>query len=998
MAEYLDIIVRLKKSGAAGIKEVEKDIKGVGAAASSSTGILRGFVGQLAAIAATVGAGTFLKSTVTTFAEFDDVMRQAGAVTGATKEEMQAMTDVAKEMGATTRYTASQSADGLRLMGMAGFEAQEAIDALPGVLNLAAAGSLDLGTAADIATNILSGFGLEVENLGRVNDVLVKTFTSSNTTLTELGEAFKLVGPIAKGVGADFEELLAAIGRLGDAGLKGTLAGTALRGAIDALLNPTKEEAALLKQLAERAGQTSFTVKDAQGNFIGFKKVIEQLEAAGLKGDEALKLFGQRAGPGMAALLQVGSKGLGEFTGTLKTVGPVSQEIASEMEAGIGGAIRETKSAFEAVKIAIGEAFGDDIIKAIRTAKEYLLDWVNVIKEMKSNGTIEAYAETARIAFEVITKAVKTAYHEVDSFTKLVIAGISAVSGDLETAKIALDDYVKGNDKFLEQKGLIAAASVRQKKAIEEEIEATQKQINLIKEKIQRNKEDLNGWRAKVLGTKAYQEEIQKNQEKLDALEAKMSGLSQKKATFEAKIEFEGIKALEDVGTWTRDAGKTLEDAAKPSGPIGKGTQKVQKTASTIINPEEVKRSLASSLSVIRAELDTESAAIESEYSQGLLKLDEYYAQREAIIKRRIQSETNLLQQAASAENDPKKKDAINAQIYIKEQELERSLIELENDRYEELKRLDEKKLQDQQKINDAKLKAEQAFNDQKERVRDVGQGLDAEFQKELADLQERQNREREIVEKGLQDQAQIKEFYRNQELEKDKLLQDQKKRLQEAQLETAAGIAGSLSDVFGSVYEATGKKQKEFFYAQKAAAVAQATINIAQGITKAWGQGGIWGAIGAAAVATAGALQIAKILSTGYAEGGEVKGHSPHSKADNIPARLTAGEYVMPVSAVQKYGKGTMEALRQQAIPKEALSNFSMPGIRYGSSHFASGGAVSAGPSGESSQGQQKAEFKIINYTDRNELLSALATPEGQDAMVNVISSNREKISRVLR
>lgn len=994
--ERLNIVVQVQNAGAAaGLKTVKSGINGVGTAAKSSTGILRGFVGQLAAIAGTVGTAAFIKNTISTFSDFDDVMRQAGAVTGATADEMKAMTEIAKEMGKTTRFTASQAADGLRLMGMAGFEAGEAVAALPGVLNLASAGSLDLGTAADIATNVLAGFGLEVENLGQVNDVLVKTFTSSNTTLTELGESFKLVGPIAKGVGADFEELLAAIGKLGDAGLKGSLSGTALRGAINALLNPTKEEAKLMGELAQRIGVTELQVKNADGSFVGFTQIIKQLEKAGLQGDEALALFGQRAGPGMAALLQVGSAELEKMTQKLKTAGGTAEEIATKMEAGIGGATRELVSAFEALKIALGEAFSEDLVQGIRAARDIMVQWVDKVKELKEDGSLQAYADSVKVVFKTIVEAVKIAYFEVDSFTKLLIAGVAAVSGNMDIARAAIDDFIKSNDELLESKGLLRSANIREMEAIDDNIAATKKQIEITKEKIAQNKEDLNSWRANVLGTKAYQEELDKNQKKLTALEQQLQGLSGKKSVIQTRIDVEDIDKLSGVGKWSRDAGKALEDAAKPSGPIGKGTTKIQEATSKVVDENKLKRSLSTSLAIINAELDTQAASIEAEYSQGLLKLDEYYAQREALIKKRIESETNLLREKAAQEDDVTKKDAINAQIYVKEEALQRAIIELENDRYEAVKKIEDKKLDDQKKMNDARLKAEQVLKDQQERLRDVGQGLDTQFQQELADLQERQAKELEIVRAGLEDQAKLREFYNNQELEKKKLLEDQEKRLTLARLDTAQQVAGGLADAFGGVYEATGKKQKEFFYAQKAAAVAQATINIAQGITKAWGQGGIFGAIGAATVAVAGALQISKILSTGYAAGGEVKGYSPNDKADNIPAKLTAGEYVQPVSSVQYYGKGVMEAIRQKSIPKEALSKFSMPRIQYGSSHFATGGMVS---DDKNAATQQKAEFKIINYTDRSEFLAALNGPDGRNAIVNAISAERERVSRVLR
>jgi len=245
----VDINIRVNDKASAKIKNVNKELTNTGKAGNTASA---GIGKMLGPIAAAIVSFQTLKRAITgigdaikLFANFDDTMRKVQAVTKASDSQMKTMADTAKKLGETTRYSASQAAEALSFLGMAGFSAEEATAALSDVMNLAAAGGLDLGQAADIATNILSGFGLEVEQLSRVNDVLAEAFTGSNTTLAELGEGFKYVGPIAKGVGANFEDLIASMGKLGDSGVKASLAGTTLRGVIDALFNPTREEALL---------------------------------------------------------------------------------------------------------------------------------------------------------------------------------------------------------------------------------------------------------------------------------------------------------------------------------------------------------------------------------------------------------------------------------------------------------------------------------------------------------------------------------------------------------------------------------------------------------------------------------------------------------------------------------------------------------------------------------------------------------------------------------
>src|SRR5690606_30654581 len=167
--------------------------------------------------------------TLRTGADFEAAMARVGAVSRATAEQQEALTAAAREAGATTTFSATQAAEALSFLAMAGFRAEESIGALPSVLQLAASAQIHLGTPADITSNILTGYGMTVEELGRANDVLVASFTSANVDLSMLGESFKYVGPVARGAGVQFEEVAAAIGLLGNAGIQGSMAGTALR-------------------------------------------------------------------------------------------------------------------------------------------------------------------------------------------------------------------------------------------------------------------------------------------------------------------------------------------------------------------------------------------------------------------------------------------------------------------------------------------------------------------------------------------------------------------------------------------------------------------------------------------------------------------------------------------------------------------------------------------------------------------------------------------------
>jgi len=284
-----------------------------------------------------------------TAGDFEASMNRVRALTGATGQEFEALRNLAKELGRTTQYTASQAADAMGFLAMAGFDVNQILGAMPSTLQLAAAAQIDLATAADITTNILTGYGLAVEDLARANDVLVATFTKANVDLRMLGESFKYVGPIASQVGVSLEETAAAIGLLGNAGIQGSMAGTALRGAISRLLNPTKQTQKILERLG-------ITVRDSAGNFVGFESIIRQLQESGATTADIMQIFGDRAGPAMAALVDQGADALAQLRKELEQSGGTAQRIAETQMEGLNGALLEMQSALEGVMLAIAES------------------------------------------------------------------------------------------------------------------------------------------------------------------------------------------------------------------------------------------------------------------------------------------------------------------------------------------------------------------------------------------------------------------------------------------------------------------------------------------------------------------------------------------------------------------------------------------------------------------------------------------------------------------
>ncbi|MDR2503768.1 MAG: phage tail tape measure protein [Deltaproteobacteria bacterium] len=259
--------------------------------------------------------------------DFEYAMSRVAALSGATGEDLELLTATARKLGRDTVFSASQAAEGMQFLAMAGFNVKETIAAMPGVLGMAAAGAIDLGRAADISSNILSGFKIPAAEMGRVSDVLVSTFTSSNTTLETLGETMKYVAPVASALGVSLEETASMTGVLGSAGIQGSMAGTALRSAMLRLAAPVGQAAAALEKLRatgedvedldldgvmggeEALSGLGVATRDAQGDLRPFVEILKDLTAATAdmgsaeKMELVKKVFGERAASSMVELM-----------------------------------------------------------------------------------------------------------------------------------------------------------------------------------------------------------------------------------------------------------------------------------------------------------------------------------------------------------------------------------------------------------------------------------------------------------------------------------------------------------------------------------------------------------------------------------------------------------------------------------------------------------------------------------------------------------------------
>lgn len=289
--------------------------------------------------------------------EFDSSMSkvQSLARLDSDSPEAKMLREQARKLGAETMFSATEAAQGQGFLAMAGFTPQAILDAMPGVLDMAKAGDVDLARTADIASNILSGMRLEAGDMGRVGDVLVGAFTRSNTSLEQLGDTMKYVAPVASSVGQDIETMAAMAGKLGDAGIQGGMAGTALRSIVNRLSAPPKMAADALDELG-------ISAKDALGNMRQMPDILTELyEKTKNMGDAdragMLKaIAGEEAVSALQVLVdQAGSGGLQEFIRTLRESEGEASATAKKMADNLVGDLDELSSAFSDVKIEVFE-------------------------------------------------------------------------------------------------------------------------------------------------------------------------------------------------------------------------------------------------------------------------------------------------------------------------------------------------------------------------------------------------------------------------------------------------------------------------------------------------------------------------------------------------------------------------------------------------------------------------------------------------------------------
>lgn len=370
--------------------------------------------------------------------EFGSMMSRVKALSSANAEMTNTLREQAKMLGKTTQFTATQAAEAMTFLAQAGLEVDSIYAAMPGTLELAAAGQVSLAEAADIATNVMSAYGLAAEDLGRVNDIIANTTTNANTNVLEFAEAFKMVGPIAKGAKIPIEVISASIGKLANAGIKGTMAGTQLRAMISKLINPTGKAAEVLDKLGIKTLNLDGTMRP-------LNDIMLDMGKKGTSLSEVFKVFDNRAAAA-ALVLEKASGTFDEFVDVIGTSGTAAR-IASEQMDNLKGDTLKLTSAWQGMLLEIGQ----NSEGIFRTAAQFLTDMTNALGQMFGGENARVNKEISDMvdSFNLLSKA--DAADEVRSM-EVKVTSLNTQIDKLNSSFESLAKKKGGMNEFIQAK------------------------------------------------------------------------------------------------------------------------------------------------------------------------------------------------------------------------------------------------------------------------------------------------------------------------------------------------------------------------------------------------------------------------------------------------------------------------------------------------------------------------------------------------------------------
>ena len=398
-------------------------MKAVDLATAPIRGVINLLKNPILQVGAVLGVSVGLKDTIDTYKDFEAAMSQVKAVSGATGSDFDKLTAKAKEMGATTKFTATQSAEAFNYMAMAGWDSEQMLDGISGILSLAAASGEELGTTSDIVTDALTAFGLKASDAAHFSDVLAQASASANTNVSMMGESFKYVAPIAGAMKYSVEDTSLALGLMANASVKGSMAGTSLKTALANMAAPTDKMATAMKKYG-------ISLTDSNGNMKTLKGVLDNLRSSlgGLSETEktaaASTIFGKEAMSGMLAIVNASEEDYNKLAESISKADGAAERMSDTMLDNLSGDITLFQSAMDGLKLSLGERMSNSWLRDI---VQWLTAQIPAVTQMLNDGmdAIEVRIDRAKNKFAEISKTDE--WQNADFFGK---------------AKILWDDFI----------------------------------------------------------------------------------------------------------------------------------------------------------------------------------------------------------------------------------------------------------------------------------------------------------------------------------------------------------------------------------------------------------------------------------------------------------------------------------------------------------------------------------------------------------------------------
>ena len=388
----------------------------VGGAANSAFQSVTGMGAQMAAGA---GIGYGIYDTIKTYEDFQAQMSKVAAISGASGQELEMLTAKAKEMGATTQFSATEAGQAFEYMAMAGWKTNDMMSGISGIMNLAAASGEDLASVSDIVTDALTAFGLQASDSAHFADVLAAASSNSNTNVGMMGNTFKYAAPLAGALGYSVEDVAVAIGLMANAGIKGEMAGTALRSTMTRLVDPPKEAAQALDQLG-------ISVKNSDGSVKPFMQTMEELRDrfGGLSDSEkaqmASSIAGQEAMSGFLAIVNASEGDFEKLCAAIDNADGASARMAETMNDNLKGDLKALSSVWEAFQLEIMSGKGGDGIRNfVQGAKEDIEKFTSYIKDGFD------ISDVGRLALDILNQ-LKNKFLEFDGIGSILAGGVLA--------------------------------------------------------------------------------------------------------------------------------------------------------------------------------------------------------------------------------------------------------------------------------------------------------------------------------------------------------------------------------------------------------------------------------------------------------------------------------------------------------------------------------------------------------------------------------------------